>query len=444
MPNPKGSLKHPQMVWATVAVLSVAGLVATYMLFVEPPPPKHLVMATGSPEGAYYRFALQYAAILKKDGLTLEVRATKGSIENLQLLSDPSSGVGVALVQSGLADAEAKNVLQALGSLYREPLWIFYRGDKEIDRLSLFAGKRIAVGPPGSGTRAVAVLLLEANGVTAKDAVFSDLSGPAAVEALHNGTLDVAFFVNAIETPFIQALLVDDKVRIVNLAQQAAYLSRFRFLAKVELAAGLVDLGKNVPSRNVALVAPTATLVVRKDLHPALASLLLSAASKVHAEGDLVSHPGEFPSASYTDLPLSDEAQRYFKSGPPLLQRFLPFWLASLVDRLKVMIIPLIMVLMPLFRAAPPLVRWRTRRKVYLWYSLLRDIDQKLTAGMTGAEIEAELARLRSVEQQVVAHVDVPLSYMEEFYNLRIHIRMMEEKLEGLLTKSGGHDERKT
>ncbi len=424
------SLKHPQLVWGTVALVSVAGLIGTYMMFVEPPPPKRLVIAAGSPDGAYYKFAQQYAEILKKEGLTLEVKATKGSIENLQLLNEPNEVVGAALVQSGLAEPKSAKTLRSLGSLYREPLWIFYRGTDQVERLSELSGKRIAIGPTGSGTRAVALQLLEANGVRPSTATFSDLSGPAAVAALRSGRLDAAFFVAAIDTPYIQSLLGDGTIRLANLNQQAAYLQRFRFLAKVDLPEGLADLGENVPSQKVSLVAPTATLVVRKNLHPALESLLLTAAAKVHSGGDLVSSPGEFPSASYTDLPLSAEAQRYYKSGPPFLQRLLPFWLASLVDRLKVMIIPLVMVLMPLFRAAPPLVRWRTRRKVYLWYSQLRAIDQDLDAGMDAAQIEATLRELRTLEQQVVAHVDVPLSYMEEFYNLRFHIRMMEEKLE--------------
>ncbi len=291
------------------------------------------------------------------------------------------------------------------------------------------------MGPPGSGTRAVATLLLEANGLTAKNAEFSDASGPTAVAALNNDKLDVAFFVAAIETHYIRDLLSDAKVHLMDLSQQAAYLQRFHFLAKVDLPAGLVDLGKNVPAEKIALVAPTAMLVVRKDLHPALESLLISTATKIHAGGDWISSPGEFPSASYTDLPLSKEAQRYYKSGEPFLQRFLPFWLASMADRLKVMIIPLMVVLMPLFRAAPPLVRWRMRRKVYLWYSLLRDIDQKLADGMSPDEVQENLGRLRNVEQQVIAHVDVPLSYMEEFYNLRLHIRTMEGKLEKMLAK---------
>jgi TRAP transporter TAXI family solute receptor len=411
------------------------------MLFVEPPPPKHLVIATGSPDGAYYKFALEYAAFLKDEGLELEVRETKGSIENLSILEDPKSGVGAALIQSGLADNKAKKALRALGSLYREPLWIFYRGSENIQRLNELAHKRIAIGPAGSGTRAIAIPLLQANSVTEKGkTTFSDESGAAAVAALKEGKLDVAFFVAAIEAPYIQHLLEDDSIRLMSLSQQTAYLQRFRYLAKVDLPPGLIDLGKNLPAKRVDLVAPTAMLVVRKDLHPALASLLINAASKVHGAGDLISSPGEFPSASYTDLPLSEEAQRYYKSGPPFLQRFLPFWLASLVDRLKVMIIPLVMLLMPLFRAAPPLVRWRTRRKVYLWYSLLRDIDQQLAVGISEGQIRANLVKLRSVEEQVVAHVDVPLSYMEEFYNLRVHIRMMEQKLEKLLTFPDAHE----
>ncbi len=353
VPKKRRTLKHPHMVWGCVGVLSLVGLVGTYMLFVEPPPPKRLVMATGSPEGAYYQFAQKYAALLKREGLTLDVRATQGSVDNLQLLRDDQTGVGAALVQSGVADESAAKSLRSLGSLYREPLWIFYRSSEEVDRLSGFAGQRIAVGPPGSGTRAVALPLLKANGVTAdKKTTLSELSGPAAVDALRAGNVDVAFFVAAIDTPYIHKLLSDGNIRIVSLPQQAAYLRRFRFLAAVNLPAGLVDLGKNLPAKNIALVAPTATLVVRKDLHPALASLLIATAAKVHAGGDLVSQPGEFPSASYTDLPLSEEAHRYYQSGPPFLQRFLPFWLASIVDRLKVMIIPLVVVLMPLFRGA--------------------------------------------------------------------------------------------
>ena len=172
-------------------------------------------------------------------------------------------------------------------------------------------------------------------------------------------------------------------------------------------------------------------LVARKDLHPAWVPPLLTIATTIHGKGDELSNPGEFPTASFTDFPVSDEARHFYRSGPPMLQRILPFWLASLVDRAKVMLIPLVMLLMPLVRAAPPLVRWRTRRKIYRWYAALRAIDENLAAGLSGTQIDAEKARLREIEQQI-QHVDVPLSYMKDFYHLRLHLTMLQEKLDNL------------
>jgi uncharacterized protein len=434
-PVGRGLLKRPQLVWGGAALASIIGLLGTYVFVVEPAPPQHLVIAASGVHSAYYKFAQKYAAILKKEGFTLEVRATAGSIENIRLLLDPQSGVGAALVQSGLADAEAIKSLAALGSLYREPLWIFHRGTANITNLRELAGKRIAVGPPGDGTRAIAIKLLAANDITAKDATFTEESGAAAALALADGTVDAGFFVAAMDSPYIRSLLIDDQIHLVSLAQQAAYLRRFQYLAKVDLPAGVVDLGKNLPAQEVALVAPTAMLVVRNDLHPALKSLLLAAAAEVHTEGDLVSHPGDFPSPDYIDLPLSPEAKLYYKSGPPFLQNILPFWLASPADRLKVMIIPILVVLMPLLRAAPLLVKRLLRRKVYVWYSVLRAIDKKLAGDMKPAEAQENLTKLRDIERQVLATVNVPLSYMEEFYNLQAHILMLEQKLEKLLTK---------
>jgi TRAP transporter TAXI family solute receptor len=387
-------------------------------------------------DSAYFKYAQKYAAILEQDGFTLEVRATEGSLENLRLLQDPQSGVGAALVQSGLADATASKSLVTLGSLYREPLWIFYRGPNEVTNLHQFAGKRIAVGPPGGGTRAIAAALLDANEVTGKDAVFSDESGPEAARALIEGKLDAAFFVAAYDSSYVRTLLLADGIQLMSLSQQAAYLRRFPYLAKVDMPAGLVDLGKKVPAQNVALVAPTAMLVARKDLHPSLTPLLIAAAAKVHVGGDLISNPGEFPSASCTDLPLSAEAEHYYQSGPPLLQRVLPFWLASPADRFKVMIIPLIVVLAPLFRAGPLLVRWHLRRRIFTWYSKLQSIDKQLATGMEPAEMQENLDKLRGVERELLAKVDVPLSFMEQFYNLQSHIKLIEGKLEKALEQA--------
>ena len=434
--------KRALTVWVSIFGLSLAALIATYMLFVEPPPPHKIVIATGAQNGAYFHYAQRYAEDLQKDGLSVEVRETAGSVENLSLLGQDGSGVAVAIVQSGVASPEDLKQFYALGSMYHEPLWVFYRGDKRLERLSQLEGKRIGVGPPGSGTHAIATQLLAVNGlIDSKSstgnsrATLVQENVAAAAKALQKGELDAAFFVAAFEADYIQSLLNDNGMNLLNFDQHEAYHRRFRFMASVTVPAGMVNLGQNIPGHDVSLLAPTAMLVVRKDFHPALVPLLLTTATRVHGRGNELSDPGEFPAELYCDFPVSEDAKRYYKSGQPVLQRLLPFWVASLVDRAKVMLIPLVMLMMPLVRAAPPLMRWRTRRKIYLWYSDLREIDQRLVAGLSSPELDQELARLKHIEHQV-AHVDVPLSYMEEFYHLRLHLGMLQQHLTELRTRS--------
>ncbi len=422
-------------VWVWILGSCLAALVATYVMFVEPPPPRRIVIASGAQDGAYFHHAQQYAEELRQHGLSVEVRETAGSVENLHLLRQEGSGVAIAIVQSGVAGPEEIQHCYALGSLYREPLWVFYRGDQRLERLSQLAGKRIGVGPTGSGTHAIAMRLLGVNGLSESRSSQADAQTvlvrenvAAAAKALQNGELDAAFFVAALEADYIQALLNDRRVNLLNVNQHEAYHRRFRFLSPVTVPAGMVNLGQNIPGHDVALLAPTAMLTVRKDFHPALVPLLLIAATRIHGKGDELNDPGEFPSESYCDFSVSEDARRYYKSGQPVLQRLLPFWLASLVDRAKVMLIPLVMLMMPLLRAAPPLMRWRTRRKIYRWYSDLREIDQRLLTGVSGPELDQELARLQDIEHQV-ANVDVPLSYMEECYHLRLHLGMLQQHL---------------
>ena len=423
----------PFWMWIGVAGVCLAGLLVPFVLFVEAPPPHRIVMATGREDGAYHRFAQRYAEILKKEGITLELRSTKGSVENLNLLQDENSGVSVALVQSGIAGADHLESLQALCSLYYEPLWMFFHGTEKIDRLTQLAGRRLAIGPEGSGTRGIALQLLSANGIDETQAELLPYAGNQSAEALIKNEVDVSFFVAGVDTGYIQQLLREPNIGLVELAQAKAYERRFRFLSALTIpAGGLLELKDNLPKEDTVLISPSATLVSRKSLHPALITLLLNAASKVHGSGDLLTNPGEFPSASRTDIPVSEHASNYFRYGPPVLQRLLPFWLASLVDRLKIMIIPLIMVLMPLIRATPPLVRWRTRRKIYLWYARLRTIDQKAIQGLLSQEGERYLNELNVLEQQV-ALVGVPLSYMEEYYNMRLHLHLVRTRVQQLM-----------
>lgn len=420
--------------WIAVLVGGVATLATGFILLVEAPPPRTIVIATGSKEGAYYRFAQQYAELLKQDGVSLEIRTTRGSVENLKLLRDEDSEVRVALVQSGIADPARSAELHSLCSLYREPLWIFYRGVEVVDRLTQLSGKKVAIGPEGSGTRAAAEQLLNANGMDVSNSDFLPASGNDAADSLQRGEIDAAFFVAGIDTAYIQRLVKDRDVKLAQLAQTDAYLRRFRFLSTVTIPAGLLDLKDNLPESDTVLIAPAATLIAHDSLHPALIPLVLKVVSKVHRSGDLLSHSGDFPSTSFTDLPINEEAEHYFRYGPPVLQRFLPFWLASLVDRMKLMVIPLLVLLMPLFRVAPPLVRWRTRRKIYLWYVMLRQIDQKAIQGMSVEEAENSMDGLKVLEQQI-AQMGVPLSYMEEYYNLRLHLQLVQSRVESMLKR---------
>ena len=421
-------------VWVWVAILAACsvGLIGTYILFVEAPPSGKVVIAAGSREGAYYRYASMYADLLKSEGIELEVRETAGTVENLKLLADESSDVSLAFVQTGIAEPDKIESLQALGSLYREPLWIFYRASQTVDRLTQFKGLRIAIGAEGSGTRGIALQLLQANGIDDSEATIHDIGGNAAAEALEKNEIDAAFFVAGLDAQYVQRLIRSTEIRLVELNQIEAYVRQFRFLSTVTLHQGLIDLQHNIPAKDIVLIAPAATLVAHSSFHPTLTSLLLKAGTKVHRGGDLLTSPGEFPSASFVDIPLSDEAERHFRVGPPVLQRILPFWLASMVDRMKVMIIPLIMLLMPLFRLAPPLVRWQTRRRIYLWYGQLRRIDQQAIHGMAISEAESALAELHKLEKQI-AHVGVPLSYMEEYYNLRLHLNLVSSRVNDVI-----------
>ena len=424
--------RSPLSIWLAVVSLCTAGLVATYVLFVEAPPPRRIVIATGGKDGAYYRFGQLYADLLKSEGITLDVRSTQGSVENLELLIDEDSDVRVAFVQTGIADPDACESLEALGSLYREPLWIFYRGSEVVDRLTQLKDRRIAIGPQGSGTRGIALQLLRANGLDETDDELVDLAGNAAAEALERGEIDAAFFVAGVDAKYVRRLLRNSDIHLAELAHAEAYERQFRFLSAVTIDEGLLDLKQNIPATEIVLIAPAATLVAHKSLHPALISLLLKVATKVHHQGDLLSNVGDFPTAKLTDLPLNSEAERFFRSGPPVLQRFMPFWLASLLDRLKIMIIPLIMLMMPLLRVAPPLVRWQTRRKIYLWYDELRRIDQLSIEGMTSTEAQQALEHLTQLELQI-ARIGVPLSYMEEYYNLRLHLNLVRSRVRSVL-----------
>ncbi len=416
--------RSTRRVYGVIIVLSLLGFVIAWT-FVEPAPPKHLVLATGHPDGNYHGCGQQYAEELAKEGITLELRSTSGAEANLDLLKNPESGVDVAFVQSGLAALSGGGDVEALASLYYEPCWVFYRG-APVDRLTQLAGKRLAIGPPGSGTRAVARVLLEANGIPAEPQL--PLSGKEAATALARGEIDVAFFVASARAKYVRDLLDNPDIRLMDFARAEAYGRRHRWLSSVVFPEGAHDFQANVPPKRTRLIAPAAILQARPDLHPALIVLLLRAATRVHGDGGLFEKPDAFPSSRFADIPVNEEARRFLKSGPPFLQRFLPFWIANFLERMIVFLVPLLTLLIPLFKIVPPTWRMRVNARINRAYKELRIVDSILEPG-ADAKVLADCRTRIDTLGQTVDDLAVPLSYSDRLYHLRLHLDLVRRKL---------------
>ncbi|MCL2830497.1 MAG: C4-dicarboxylate ABC transporter substrate-binding protein [Betaproteobacteria bacterium] len=451
--------------WPIVLIVA-AGLIVAYQ-FVEPAPPKQFRIAASAADGTYYAFAQRYAKILAKNQITLEIVPTSGSRQNLKLLK--SGAVDVAFVQGGTTlprqtagtdktaeDEDDEDVaqsfagLRSLGSVYYEPVWLFYRDPyaessgaarekpqnpqrtderhRPIERLSQLGGKRIAIGARGSGIRSLAVRLLRANEIETYNSSLNNASSNEAAQALEQGKLDAAFVIAAPEAPIVQSLLHSPGVLIMNFTQAEAYTRRFPFLFKVVLPRGAVDLVRDAPPRDTMLLATTANLVANENLHPALASLLLEAAAKVHGNPGFFQNANEFPAYLDRSIELAPEAERYYKSGPPFLQRYLPFWAALLIERTIIMLLPLIALLLPLLRIAPMIYSWRIRARVFRCYGELKFLENELHEHYNPAQRQSYLDRLDRLEDEA-NHRRVPLAFVNLVYTLREHIHLVRKQI---------------
>lgn len=409
--------------WPLVLVVLAGFAVALH--YVQPEPPRQLVISSGAESGAYFAYAQVYSHLLRRHDIALEVRKSAGSIENLERLK--AGEVGVAMIQGGIGSAAEAPGLVSLGSVYYEPVWVFYRGTRKIERLHQLAGRRIAVGADGSGIRGLALQLLEANDI-ANDARLLPISGLNAAEELQQGRIDAAFIIAAPSAPVVQVLLRSPGIRLMSFAQADAYQHHFPFLSKLVLPQGAVDLVRDFPPEDTVLLAATANLVVRDDLHPALQSLLLQTAAEVHRDAGFFQKHGEFPVYRDRSFPLSPEAERYYKSGPPFLQRYLPFWAAVLVDRAFVLLLPVIALLFPLLRIAPALYAWRIRSKIFRLYGDLKFLENELRSAYDPQKRLDYRSRLDRIEEEA-HHRSVPLAFADMVYTLREHIELVRKTL---------------
>jgi len=417
----RGTLMEKLGVFGPALAILIAGF-AVAGNFVKPAPPDSLTIASGGPDGAYYGYAQKFRAILAREGAELDIKVTSGSVQNLAMLR--AGEVDAAFLQSGIANPMPDDALISLGSLYFEPLWVFHRAGVRIDLLSNLKGKTVAIGGVGSGTRRFVEPLLARNGIDRTNTKIVDRGGKPAADALRRGEVDAAFYIASAESPVIRALVQDPAFELLDFKRAEAYTRHYLYMSKVTLPRGMVSFTEDVPRKDKTLVAAAATMVVHENLHPALRTLLLRASSEIFESGGFFENPGQFPSAKYVDFPLSDKARRYIVDGPSLLDRYLPYWVADMIVRLSILLLPLI----TLMRIVPPLYKWRMRSRIVRWYKDMVKVEEQVRNAETAEEREAAFARLEEVDEEV-SQVKVPVGYRDMHYTLRFHIDLMRNML---------------
>jgi len=422
--NSEHPLKEHLNVFGPALIITLLGFIFAYQ-FVDPAPPDRIRIASGQQEGAYHLFAQRYRDLLAEEGIELEIVTSAGSVENIQLLE--SGQVDLAFIQGGLADNTTAENLLSLGSFYYEPLWLFHQTTLKITQLSELKQRRVAVGAERSGTRALSLQLLSDNALNDNNSELLVIGEREAADLLLAGEIDAAFFVASPESPVVRSLLESESLQLMSFKRADAYTRLHPHLSSVLLPEGVVNMQKNLPARQTRLLSATANLVTSDKLHPAIVVQLVYAGGKIHGAGGWFEARGEFPTPAYIDFPLSDDAERFYERGPSFLQRYLPFWTASLLDRLKVMLLPLIALLLPLIKIMPAIYNWRMRSRIYPWYREVLTIDRKMVEGTL--DVTSSLEELKKIERQVT-DISVPLSFAEELYDLRRHISLARARLE--------------
>lgn len=422
-------LQRRFLVWILVAAAAlVTAVVWLAFALLKPTPPRVVTMATAAEGSISAELGRRYREILARDGVELRLSASPGAVAYVERLRDPKSGVSVAVIPGGITTRGDSPELVSLGTLFYEPLWIFSRGRALVQRERLSRKLRISVGAEGSGSRAFSVEFLARLGITdGRNASLLALPSREAGEKLVRGEIDAAILLDAWESPLVRELLAARDVHLVDAPRADSWVALYPYLNKVVLPAGVADMARNIPPANVTLLAPKASLVVREDLHPAIQYLLLQAAAQIHSGPGVFHKAGDFPAPESIDLPLSDQARQFYKTGPPFLQRHLPFWLAILIQQLLVLLIPVLGLLYPLLRFAPAAFDWAMRRKIFRLYRELKLLDDEL-ATRHPHRVEDLTARLERLDEEV-DHLWLPISFRPLLYQLRVHISLVRERM---------------
>ena len=425
MPRRKLFLEKPARWFYPLAGVLILSALAATVIWLGPLPPRVVVMSTGTPGSDYDLLGRRYQTILKRSGVDLRLVPSAGGVENLRRLNDPHSNVSVSFAQGGLTSDTQSPRLESLGNMFYEPFWLFSRVPIG-QHLEGLRGKKVAIGPEGGGSRALSVRFLALNGIDQTFAELLPLSAAEASKALLRRDTDAATMVTSWDGEGVRELLASSDVNVVDIARADAYVALNPYLSKLILPTGVGNMATNRPPTDVNLLAVKASLIIRRGLHPALQYLLLKAATEIHSAPDLFQPAGQFPAAERGDLPLSDEARQFYKTGPPFLQRYLPFWLAVLTSRLLVLLIPVIGIAYPLLSFAPTVYSWSVMRRIFRMYGDLQIIETELesSGGTASRNVQARLQRL----EQNANQLRVPVSFAQFLYHLRAHIELVRNR----------------
>ncbi|RXJ61434.1 hypothetical protein CRV06_13490 [Halarcobacter anaerophilus] len=412
-------------------ILLIVGAFYFTAQFIQPSPKKEITIATGSKDGNYYKTALKYKKLLEEDKVKVNILTSEGSIDNIKLLKEKKADI--AFIQNGTITNKNVSNIKALASIYYEPLWVFYKNEGyTVDYIIQFISKKIALGREGSGTKDLAEKILNDNGINKQNSTFLNLNTKEAKEALEKGDIDVMFIVCSHDSQVVKELLADPKINLFSFKRARAYSRKYTFLEALTLYEGTIDLYKNLPDENINLLSTTANLVARDDFSNELKRLFLKKVIEVHNKKDLFAKAGQFPNTNNMKIDLDEEAKKYFESGDTFLEKIFPYWIASNIDRLKILLIPLLTLLFPLFKGLFPLYNWSMRSKIYKWYDEIEKIDKE-TDKAKSEELKEYLLRIEELREEISKETKVPLSFMGEYYNLQLHLDHIKNKVENKL-----------
>ena len=413
-----------------IVIPSLALVAGSFWLaaqFLEPLPPRRIVLATGPEGSALYALGQRYRAILARDGITVEVRATRGAGENVDLLARPAPAVDAAFLVAGTVPPQRAQAIENVSNLMYAPLWGLERGATAMTSVAELRGKRIAVGAPGSGIEAALAPLLSANGILPDNTTLLRLPADESLRALAKGEVDVVFHGEGLQSKQFQETLRMPDIRLIDFPRADAYTRRFAHIVRLDLPEGTIDLARNIPDRDLTLIGTTVMIAARADMHPTVVELLVDAARESHGARGIFEKRGEFPHMSpVDDVPMSVHAIRYARDGPSLLRRYLPLWLAGLLQRAFTLAIPLVAVVLPLMRGLPAAIRFMNRRPIYRGYADLRHVELSLHARNPAASVEDLLQELERIEGSV-AGLRRSVLRASELYTLRVHLRIVRD-----------------